>query len=57
MHEVIELRRMANLYRRVAKIPTSGGHRADRILLALAERLDRDAEGRELSEPSTQAAD
>jgi hypothetical protein len=33
----------AALYRRTASIPVNGGHRIDRILLDLAERLEREA--------------
>jgi hypothetical protein len=40
-------RQLAVLYRRLdrrlASIPTNGGHNADRALLALAARLDRGA--------------
>src|SRR6516162_29901 len=38
-----QFREAAELCRRVAAIPTSGGHRADRALLVLAEKLDREA--------------
>jgi hypothetical protein len=41
--QVRELRRRAALYRRVAGIPTSGSANTDRILIVLAERLERDA--------------
>jgi len=34
---------LAKLCRRLANIPTSGGHRADRVLQALADKLDREA--------------
>jgi hypothetical protein len=44
---VQELRRKAALCRRVASIPTSGSGNADRILLGLAEQLERDAALRE----------
>ena len=37
------LRRKADQCRRMAKIATSGGHRADRQLLALADEFDRRA--------------
>jgi hypothetical protein len=40
---VRELRRKAALCRRAASIPTSGSSNADRILVALAEQLERDA--------------
>ena len=39
-----ELRRKAALYRRVASAPTQGGTTADWVLIALAERLEREAE-------------
>jgi hypothetical protein len=42
-----ELRKKAALCRRAASIPTSGSSNADRILVALAERLERDADLRE----------
>jgi hypothetical protein len=41
--EVRELRSKAALCRRAASIPTSGSASADRILLGLAEQLERDA--------------
>jgi hypothetical protein len=34
---------MAQLCRRLASVPTSGGHRADRVLQALAGKLEREA--------------
>jgi hypothetical protein len=37
------MRRNAALYRRLARIPTADGHRADRILTGLAERLEQKA--------------
>ena len=33
----------AALYRRIARIPTSGGGPADRVLLHLTDRLDEEA--------------
>ena len=45
--QVREFRRKAALCRRAASIPTSGSGNADRILLALAEQLERDAALRE----------
>jgi hypothetical protein len=36
-------RQLAKLCRRLANVPTSGGHRADRVLHALAEKLDQEA--------------
>ena len=43
MNRASDLRRLADLCKRMAEVPTSGGHRADRRLLTLAERLDREA--------------
>jgi hypothetical protein len=43
MNKTTDLRRTANLCKRVAEIRTSGGHRTDRRLLTLAERLDYEA--------------
>ena len=45
--QVLELRRTAALCRRAAAIPTSGAQSVDRILVALAEQLERDALSRE----------
>jgi len=44
---VQEFRRKAALCRRAASIPTAGSGNADRILLGLAEQLERDAALRE----------
>jgi hypothetical protein len=42
MHDANEdRRRQAELYRRLASIPTEGGRQADRALLRLAYRLER----------------
>ena len=41
--QVQELRRKAQLCRRAARIPASGSWNTDRILVVLAERLERDA--------------
>jgi hypothetical protein len=42
MHDAnADRRRQAKLYRRLATIPTEGGHQADRALLRLADRLER----------------
>lgn len=43
MNKVTDLRRMADLCKRMAAVPTSGGHCADRQLLTLADQLDREA--------------
>jgi hypothetical protein len=42
-----ELWKQAGLCRRAASVPTKGGHRVDRILLAVAEGLERKAEALE----------
>jgi len=39
-----ELRQKAELCRRLASTPTEGGKMVDNILIALAERLEREAE-------------
>jgi hypothetical protein len=39
-----ELRQAASLYRRMASVPTDGGRDEDRLLLAVATRLEREAE-------------
>jgi hypothetical protein len=39
-----ELRQKASLYRRMASVPTEGGHNEDRLLLAVASQLEREAE-------------
>jgi hypothetical protein len=44
MAKATDLRRIADRYRRLASVPTTGGHREDRLLLVLAEELDREAE-------------
>jgi len=38
-----ELRRKAALARQAASVPTSGSGRVDRVLVLLAEQLERDA--------------
>jgi hypothetical protein len=47
MPQRAELRRKAELYRRLASIPTTGGHDEDRVLLAVADDLERKAEALE----------
>lgn len=42
-----ELRRKAELCRRAASVPTTGGHYEDRVLLAVAEELEHEAEALE----------
>jgi hypothetical protein len=39
-----ELLQQADLCGRVASIPTKGGHCEDRVLLAVADELEREAE-------------
>jgi hypothetical protein len=41
---IAELRNKAALCRRAASVPTSGGHHEDRVLLAVATELEREAE-------------
>jgi hypothetical protein len=41
--EAQELRRQAALARHAASVPTSGSGRVDRVLVLLAEQLERDA--------------
>jgi hypothetical protein len=48
-----ELRRKAALCRRAASVPTTGSTNADRILLELAEQLEREAELREQQSPNS----
>jgi hypothetical protein len=43
MPKIFDLRQRADLYRRLANVPTAGGHRADRILLTMADQLEQDA--------------
>ena len=43
MTDTAELRTKARLCRLAASVPTTGGTRADRVLIALAERLEREA--------------
>jgi hypothetical protein len=42
MSRTTDHKRASDLYRCLASIPTSGGYRADRELLALADKLDRE---------------
>ena len=43
MSKAAHLRQKAALYRRAASIPTEGSHRTDRLLIQLAEELEREA--------------
>jgi hypothetical protein len=43
MQKSTGLRQKAKLLRRIASVPTWGGHHADRELLALADKLDHEA--------------
>jgi hypothetical protein len=57
MNRAEDLRHLAALYRRVAGVHTTGGHNADRELLALAERLEDEAARLESeNEPISDAA-
>jgi hypothetical protein len=40
MKSADDRRKLADLCRKVASIPTKGGHRADRVLLQLAAELE-----------------
>jgi hypothetical protein len=51
------LRQKAALYRRLATIKTSGGHLADRVLLANAEKLESEAAALEQGNSSSQVND
>jgi hypothetical protein len=44
LNRVDNLRRRANRYRELAAIPTNGGHRANLLLLKLADDLERQAD-------------
>jgi len=43
MAKANDLRQLAQNCRRLAQIPTTGGHRADRLLLGMAARLEHEA--------------
>jgi hypothetical protein len=43
MQQATDPRQLADLCRRLANVPTSGGYRADRVLNELADKLDREA--------------
>jgi hypothetical protein len=47
MSKAAQLREKAALYRRAASIPTEGSHDTDRLLIKLAEDLEREAEALE----------
>jgi hypothetical protein len=47
MNRATNLRQMADRCRRMAAVPTSGGHCADRQLLILADKLEHEAAGLE----------
>jgi hypothetical protein len=55
MPKATHLRQQAELYRRIANIPTDGGRREDRVLLTIADRLERQAAA--LERRDVQAAD
>jgi hypothetical protein len=56
MNRAIDLRRKAGLYKRLAEIPTTGGHHADRPLLVIAEELESEAEELESEIPADRLA-
>ena len=43
MFEEVDLRQQAERYRRLASVPTTGGHNENRVLLAVADVLERRA--------------
>jgi hypothetical protein len=47
MDRTADLRRTADLYRRLAEVSTAGGHLEDRLLLFLAEAIDSEANASE----------
>jgi hypothetical protein len=47
MSQAAQLRQKAALHRRAASIPTEGSHATDRLLIALAKDLEREAEALE----------
>src|SRR5271156_1156081 len=47
------LRQQANLYRRIANIPTEGGRRKDRVLVIIANKLERHADALEQGDRQT----
>jgi hypothetical protein len=53
MSKAAQLKQKAALYRRAASIPTEGSHRTDRLLIELAEKLEREAEALEASGEDT----
>jgi hypothetical protein len=50
MSKAAQLRQKAALYRRAASVPTEGSHRTDRLLIELAEQLEREAAALEKAE-------
>lgn len=40
MKNIQNRKQLADLYRKLASVPTEGGHQADRVLLTLAEELE-----------------
>lgn len=40
MKDIQNQKQLADLYRKLASVPTEGGHQADRVLLRLAEELE-----------------
>jgi hypothetical protein len=56
MSKASHLREQAHLCRRIASIPTAGGHHEDRVLLAVADDLEREAAALEESDRPTSTA-
>jgi hypothetical protein len=57
MSKASHLREQAHLCRRIARIPTAGGHHEDRVLLAIADDLEHEAAALEESDRPTPAAE
>jgi hypothetical protein len=43
MSRIADLRQRANFCRQAAAVPTEGGRREDRVLLVIADQLEREA--------------
>ncbi len=57
MSRLRQIRKQAALLRRAALTPTDGGRDTDRVLLALAEQLEREAEMGDDAPPDDGALD
>jgi hypothetical protein len=50
---IAELRQIADRCRQAARVPTKGGHRTDRVLLRVADKLEREATALEATADDT----